>query len=395
MKEIRLHPGREKRVLQGHRWIFSNEIADRLPEFEPGSWVDVRSAKGVPLGTGYINPRSLIAVRLMSPPGREPDRDFLRRLIAEADALRTDLLYPGSTCYRAVYGESDGLPGLVVDRYGDVLVTQVTTLGMSLMENMVHELLAERFHPRAVVSRNDSPVRTLEGLPLEKKVAHGELPGELWVEIDGIQLRVDPLEGQKTGLFLDQRDNRLALRRWVKGKRVLDAFCYNGAWSLSAAAGGAAEVVGVDDSALAVGQAEENAARNGFGEICSFRQGEVFRFLRNAKKGGLDVVILDPPAFARTRNALPEAVKGYTDLNRRALLAMNPGNILVTCSCSYHMSGEMFLSAVLQAGKASGRQLKLLEMRGQALDHPSLLAMPETSYLKCAVLQVIQAGSPG
>ena len=183
-------------------------------------------------------------------------------------------------------------------------------------------------------------------------------------------MRVDPLEGQKTGLFLDQRDNRLALRRWVKGKRVLDAFCYNGAWCLSAAAGQAQSVVGVDESAQALEQAETNAARNGFESLCTFERSDVFRYLRNTEKGSFDVIVLDPPAFARNRNAVPEAVKGYTDLNRRALLAMNPGGILVTCSCSYHITEEMFLAAVLQASKASGKPLRLLEMRGQAADPP-------------------------
>lgn len=387
MKPVKLHPGRERRILQGHRWIFSNEISNSLSDFEPGSWVEIFSHKGVPLGTGYINPRSLIAVRLVCPAGQKPSRDYFHSLLRKAIARRAEFLYPDSQCYRAVYGESDGLPGLVVDRYGDMVVYQITTLGMSLMEPLVQELLMEIMQPRVLVFRHDAQVRTLEGLPLEKGIAFGEIPPEHWVDVDGIAFQVSPLEGQKTGLFLDQRDNRQALRRWVRGKKVLDLFCYNGAWSLSAALGGAEEVVGVDQSADAVAQAANNALRNGVESSCRFQRDEVFHFLKGADRHAFDVVIVDPPAFVKTRSALPEAKKGYTDLNRRALMALKPGGILVSCSCSYHLNESLFREVLLQAAQAAGRQLRLLEARGQAMDHPVLLSMPETHYLKCYFLE--------
>lgn len=389
MKQMHLLPGREKRVLQGHKWIFNNEITEPVREYEPGSWIEIYTSRDVLLGSGYVNPKSLIAARLVCNPGQKPTEEFFRGALKSAAERRSAVYYPGSDCYRVVYGESDGLPGLIVDRYGDVLVCQMTTLGMSRMEPLLREILRDVFHPAALVYRNDAPVRRLEGLPLEKGLAFGELPEQLRVNVDGVEFIVDPLEGQKTGLYLDQRDNRRELRRWVKGKNVLDLFCYGGAWGIAAASAGAARVVGVDESAGAVGQANLNAEINGVGDRCEFKKEEAFRFLAAMERGIFDLIILDPPAFAKTRSALPDALKGYTDLNRRALLHLKPGGILATCSCSYHMSEELFVRAILMAAQAAGRQLRLLEARGQAMDHPVLLAMPETRYLKCFFLEVI------
>jgi 23S rRNA (cytosine1962-C5)-methyltransferase len=386
MRTLTLHPGRERRILKGHRWVFGNEVADPLHDFEPGSWVEVASAKGAPLGVGYINPASLIAVRIVCPPGKKPDRDFFRQALLDAAGFRR-FLYPGDNTYRLVFGESDALPGLVVDRYADVLAYQAATLGMAAMEELIRELLCELFKPSALVFRNDSPSRALEGLPLEKGVAFGNLPAEIPVRIDGIDYHVDVLGGQKTGMYLDQRDNRNASRRWMKDKKVLDLFCYNGSWSLSALAAGAAEATGVDQSADAVKQAAKNADLNGFSNRASFITANVFEYLKRLPKASLDVIVLDPPAFAKTRSSLSEARKGYTDINRRALLALKPGGILITSSCSYHMSEELFHEALVSAGQASGRRLRLLSARGQSLDHPVLLAMPETRYLKCLVLE--------
>ncbi len=389
MKPLHLHHGRERRILRGHRWIFSNEIAEKISDFEPGSWVEVFSSKNAPLGVGYVNPRSLISVRLVCHPGQKPSKEYLRERVMDAEALRRNVLYPHSRSYRAVYGESDGLPGLVADRYDDVLVYQVSTLGMASMEPTLREIMIEIFNLRALVFRNDVPARVLEGLPLEKGIAYGELPDPFTATIDGIEYALDPLGGQKTGFYLDQRDNRTALARWVRGKRVLDLFCYNGAWSIAAARGGASEVTGVDESSDAVGQARDNARRNGVQSTCEFVEEEVFTYLKGVRRGAFDVVVVDPPAFAKTKGALPEARKGYTDLNRRAMLALTPGGILVSSTCSYHVSDDVFEEILLQASLACGRQLKLLEARGQAMDHPVLLAMPETRYLKCYFLQVL------
>jgi 23S rRNA (cytosine1962-C5)-methyltransferase len=388
MKQLHLYAGRDRRILQGHRWVFSNEIADSLSEFEPGSWVEVLSAKGVPLGSGYINPASLIAVRLVSPPGRLPDEGFFRETMENAARYRQSI-YPGSRCHRLIYGEPDSLPGLVVDRYEDVLVYQIGTLGMSKMAPLIQDLLLDIFKPSAIVFRNDSPLRTLEGLDQQKGIAFGNLPDDLIVEIDEIKYRVDVLEGQKTGMYLDQRENRKNVRRWTEGKKVLDLFSYNGAWSLSAAAGGAAEVIGVDQSKDATAQARKNADLNGTANVCSFVAEDVFEYLKRAPRAGFDVVILDPPAFAKTKSATKEAQRGYTDINRRALLALKPGGLLVTCSCSYHVGEDLFRDILISAGQASGRKLRLLQIGGQALDHPALLAMPETRYLKCYFMEVI------
>jgi len=388
MKPLHLKSGKEKRILKGHRWIFSNEIAGSLSEYEAGSWVEVYSAKNVLLGSGYLNPNSLIAVRLVCQPGQKPGKDFFRARLRDANQRR-NVLYPDSVCYRVVYGEADGLPGLVVDRYGDLLVYQITTLGMAALEALVQELLVDIFRPQAVVFRNDTHVRLLEGLPLAKGVAFGSPPAEHWVSIEGIEMQIDPLAGQKTGFYLDQRDNREALLPWVKRKKLLDLFCYNGAWSLAAAKAGAVEVVGVDQSAQAIAQARNNAARNAVDGRCSFVEQDVFQFLKGLPKGAFDLVVLDPPAFAKTKKSLPEARKGYTDVNRRALLALRPGGLLVSCSCSYHLGGEIFREVLLQAAQASSRQLRLVEARGQSKDHPVLLAMPETSYLKCFFLEVM------
>ncbi|NLI82671.1 MAG: class I SAM-dependent rRNA methyltransferase [Deltaproteobacteria bacterium] len=388
MDQVILRPGAERRILRGHRWVFSNEIEGQVATYEPGSWVEVFSSKKVPLGIGYINPRSLISVRLLCPPGVHPSEDLFRRRILDAEDFRTRVVYPGSRCHRMIYGESDGLPGLIVDRYGDVLVIQTTTLAMANMESLILELLEDLFHPEAMVCRNDTSTRKLEGLPLRKEVVFGQIPEGFTVKLDGIAWAVDPLGGQKTGFYLDQRDNRRVLERWVQGKRVLDLFCYSGAWSIHAALGGALEVVGVDESREAVDQAVRNASLNGVTDRCRFVGEEVFARLRRTDRGAFDVVVVDPPAFAKTRKNLPEALRGYTDLNRRAMLTLARGGILVTCSCSYHVTGDLFRDALLQAAQASGRSLRLLEMRGQAMDHPVLLSMPETQYLKCAFLQV-------
>jgi 23S rRNA (cytosine1962-C5)-methyltransferase len=376
-------------VLQGHRWVFSNEIAEPLSDIEPGSWVRVYSSRGAELGSGYINPKSLIAVRLVCAPGEKPSRDLLRSRLLQAAAFRSEKLYPHCSCYRLAFGESDALPGLIVDRYNDIFVYQIGTLGMSRIETAIQELIVELFAPKALVYRHDTSARTLEGLDLRKGIAFGEIPEECWVDIDGIQQKLNPLGGQKTGAYLDQRDNRNALRRWAHGARVLDIFCYNGAWSLAAASAGAAEVTGVDNSSEAIEQARANAVRNRLEERCQFHATEAFQFLKTVPRGAHDLIVLDPPAFAKTKATLSDARRGYTDLNRRAMLALEPGGILVSCSCSYHLSEDLFQQVLLQSAQASGRRLRLLEARGQSADHPVLLAMPETHYLKCYILQVL------
>lgn len=387
MQELVVKRSCERRLLQGHRWVFSNEVESTLKAFSPGEWVQVVSASGLRWGTGYVNPHSLIACRIAAPPGTEPTPSFFEEKLRQAVAFR-ERVYPGERVYRAVYGESDGLPGLVIDRYDSAWVMQTTTAGMAAMEPVIAEVLVQRQGARTVLARNDTSARSLEGLPLTKGVLFGAVDGPVDVSLHGLSVRVDPLEGQKTGLFLDQRDNREAVRRYVLGAEVLDLFCYQGLWSLVAAASGASRVIGVDQSREAVERAERDARENGLSDRCRFQAGEVLDFLKRSTRESYDVIIMDPPAFAKTKSALPNALKGYTDLNRRAMLAVRRGGILVTCSCSYHLKEEAFYEMLLRAAQAAGRSLRLLEARGQALDHPPLLAMPETRYLKCAILEV-------
>lgn len=387
MHELVVKRSCERRLLQGHRWVFSNEVESPLKNFSPGQWVQVVSVSGHRWGTGYVNPHSLIACRIVAPPGTEPTPAFFEEKLRRAVAFR-ERIYPGQKVYRAVYGESDGLPGLVVDRYDTAWVMQTTTAGMAAMEPMICEALVRGQGAHVVVARNDTSRRALEGLPLSKGILYGAAPGSLEVTLHGLKVHVDPLDGQKTGLFLDQRDNREAVRRYVSGAQVLDLFCYQGLWSLVAAASGAERVLGVDQSREAVQRAERDARDNGLSDRCRFQTADVLDFLKRAGRESVDVLIMDPPAFAKTRASLPNAFKGYTDLNRRAMLALRRGGILVTCSCSYHLGEDAFYEMLLRAAQAAGRSLRLLEARGQALDHPVLLAMPETRYLKCAVLEV-------
>jgi 23S rRNA (cytosine1962-C5)-methyltransferase len=385
MQTVRLKKGCEKRIVRGHKWVFSNEIADPLKTFSPG-WVGIYSYKEAFLGTGYLNPHSLIAVRIFSGKEEAPDSDFFSKRIAEASD-RKKKLYPGSNTCRIIYGESDGLPGLIIDRYGEVYVCQANTWCMSEHQDTIKDCIIELFSPEALVFRNDSRARLLEGLVQEKFIAYGSLPKRAYVRMNGLNFDVDVLNGQKTGLFLDQRDNREALRKYVPGGSVLDFFCYDGAWALVAKLSGASSVTGIDSSSFAVERARNNASLNSLD--CEFIAAEALDVLKSLNRNSQDMIILDPPAFAKSKKDLPDAMRGYIDINRRALLALKPGGILASCSCSYNMSAEDFHDVILKASLSAGKELRLLESRGQALDHPVLLAMPETAYLKCLILQAV------
>jgi 23S rRNA (cytosine1962-C5)-methyltransferase len=391
MIRLLLRKGHDRRIRRGHPWIFSNEINHIEPESAAGEAVEVFSNRGDFLGTAYINPHSLITARLLSRQRESIDSaDFFRRRIQNALDYRLRI-YPDENALRIVHGEGDGLPGLVVDRYGDILSIQLLTLGMEHRRLAILTALREIFHPQAIIARNDAAVRELEGLPLQVELLEGELPDELIVTEHGLKSRVDITGGQKTGHFLDQKENHLALKGRVEGSRVLDLFCYSGNWSLHAARFGAREVIGVDISNAAVELARDNARLNGFESICTFIKADVFELLRDMdrKRQRFGAIILDPPAFVKNRKKLKEAIKGYLTINRRAMELLEPGGTLFTCSCSYHMDRETFVDTLRQAGQQAGRTLRLVEMRGQAYDHPVLLACPETEYLKCAVLQVL------
>lgn len=390
MPRLFLRPGHDRRLRAGHPWIFSNEIdrIDGIPN--GGDAVLVYGARGDCLGTAYYNPHSLIAARLLSRRQETIDTvDFFRQRFAAALDYRRRL-YGDLTTLRLVHGEADDLPGLVVDRYGEVLSIQLLTLGMERRREPILQALRELLAPAAVVARNDVAVRELEGLPQEVELLWGELPPEVMADEHGLRFRVDVTGGQKTGHFLDQKENHLALRGRVEGERVLDLFCYSGSWSLHAARFGAREVTGVDISAGALALAEENARRNELQSACSFVRADVFDLLRDWGRAGerFGTVILDPPAFVKSKKKLPEAIRGYLTINRRAMELVAPGGTLFTCSCSHHLQREVFLDLLRQAAVQAGRDARLLELRGQSFDHPVLLACPETDYLKCAVLQL-------
>ncbi len=384
---VHLHKGHEKRLLLGHLWVFSNEIASDLHTYEPGSLVDVYSHGGTFIGRGYINPHSLITIRLLSSRREAIDAAFFHQRI-EAAWRRRERLFPGIDAYRLVYSEGDLLPGLIIDRYRGHLVLQALTLGMELRTELVCETLETLFHPRAIVARNDAAIRTLEGLPTEKKVIRGSLAEPIEIEESDLRFEVDPWEGQKTGFYLDQRENRCALRPFLKGPRVLDAFCYTGGWALHAARAGATEVFGVDESAKPIEWAKRQAEHNGLQDVCRFVVADAFQYLREAdeRHERFDCVILDPPAFVKARSKLREGLQGYWEINRRAMRLVKPGGYVISCSCSHHVDQDTFRATLARAARAAHRTALLLEMRAQAKDHPILLPMGESAYLKCGVL---------
>lgn len=386
MKTIKLRQKEERRILRGHPWVFSNELLQPVGEFSPGEVVDVLDFSGRFLGRGYINPHTLIAVRILTRKQEEIDSGFFRRKISAARTLRTMLGFGNS--FRAVFSEGDGIPGLIVDKYADTLVVQSSTAGIDRMLENIISALKDEYSPQTILLRNDTASREIEGLTQEKRIVHGMALGQVMIEESGIRYHVDILEGQKTGFFFDQRENRQVLKDYVKGRRTLDCFCYIGAWSLTAAHFGASDVIGLDSSEKAIKLASENAALNGLS--AQFEIADVFDELRRLEKDRerFGCIILDPPAFVKSRAKMREALKGYKEINLRAMRLLEPGGALVTCSCSHHIDQDLFTEMLIDAAHSAGRQVRLLEMRSQARDHPMLLAARETRYLKCAVLLI-------
>jgi len=384
-----LLPGHDERVRTGHLWVYRNEIARIEGQPADGDAVVVLTASRRCLGTGFLNSRSLIAVRVCTSADRDLDEAFFRARLESALALRMRIA-AGTTACRLVNGEGDLLPGLIVDRYAHLLVVQTLTLGMDRRKEMLVRLLAALVSPRGVFARNDPAVRRLEGLPRETGWLLGEGTSEVEIEEDGLRFAVDVARGQKTGFFLDQRENRSCVAELAAGGDVLDCFAYTGAWSIHAARRGAASVTGVEISADAVAQAERNAGLNGVGDRCRFERANTFDELRrlSSQRAHFDLVVLDPPAFVKTRGALAAGLAGYKEINLRALKLLRPGGWLVTCSCSYHVDEASLKETVLAAARDAGRWIRLVESRSQARDHPVHPAMPETRYLKCLVFAV-------
>jgi len=386
---VDIRRGHERRALRGHPWIFSNELAVRFTDYEPGQMVRVFAEKERFVGVGYINPHSLIAVRLMRRTDGRVDEGFLADRLGAALELRKRL-YPGEEALRLVFSESDSLPGLVVDRYRDHLAVQVTTAGMERIFPVMLPLLVEGLAPACIVARNDVPFRKMEGLDEGVEVLKGEPDPGLTVEYEGLKLAVDLMRGQKTGLFLDQRDNQRAFVPGLARGDVLDCFCYQGVWGMLALLAGAERIVGVDTSAEALDFAAGHADANGLTDRTEWVRGEVLKVLKQFRAAGrtFDTVVLDPPAFVKSRKHAKAGLRGYLDLNRKAMEVVAPGGVLITCSCSHHVSPEVFTDTVAHAAGLASRHVRVLGRGGQSGDHPPLITAPETEYLKCLALQV-------
>lgn len=389
---------RTSRILAGHLWIFSNELAESPKKYEPGSLVELRDRKDSFLGIGYINPHSLIAVRILTHEREEITPDFFRRRILNAIEYRKKFLFAPANppacgkdadSFRVVFSEGDFLPGLIVDKYGDCLVIQFLTLGIEMWSGTITHILDEIFSPSTIVLRNDSSMRLFEGLKREKKIIKGSPDNPPVIREGSLLFEVDLLSGQKTGFFLDQRENRTAFSALAGAGKGLDLFCYSGAWSVHMAGKGA-NVTGVDESDSAIGLALRNADMNGLSEQCAFKKADVFMFLKDEVSQGsrYDFIVLDPPAFVKSGAKVKEALRGYREINANAMRLLKEGGLLATSSCSHHIDKEMFLDMLRSAARDAGRRARLIEMRFQAKDHPILLSMPETEYLKCAFLEV-------
>lgn len=385
-----LRRGEDRRVRGGHPWIFSNEVAEWGGTVADGGLADVTDQRGAFLGVAYVNRHSLICARLLTRRRDEIDAAFFARRFERARRLR-DGIYPGESAMRLVYGESDQLPGLIVDRYGEYLAVQVLTLGIERRLDEVREALERVFAPRGAVYVGDSPLRALEGLPSRREVWWGDVPERVRAEVGGFALDVDLVGGQKTGLFLDQRENRLRAERRAAGRRALDCFCYQGEWSLHLARGGATGVLAIDSSGPALAAAAGNAERAGAADRIEFRRGSAFEELRQLERAGerFGMVVLDPPALVKSRRALAAGARAYRELNRAAMGLLEEDGVLVTCSCSHHLDDAMFRQVLLEAARLARRPMRVLDWAGEAPDHPQLLAVPETHYLKCAVLQAL------
>jgi len=378
-----------ERLAAGHLWIYASDVADR-GEAQPGDAVKVVDARGRALGTAHYSSSSQICLRLLSTEVEPIDRGFfLKRLAAARDYRRR--VVSGTDAYRLVHAEGDLLPALIVDCYGDCVVVQTLDQGMERAKADVVAALQELLAPRAILERNDAPVRRREELPLQAGALAGEAPERVQVRMNGLGFSVDLLTGQKTGLFLDQRENYLAAARYARGQ-ALDCFTSSGGFALHVASR-CETVEAVDSSAAALALAEENRKANRL-ENVAFRQASVFDLLSGYAAAGrrFSTVVLDPPAFARSRDTLEAAARGYKEINLRALRMLESGGVLVTCSCSQHLNEAEFLEIVASAALDAGRRLRVLERRTQAQDHPILLTVPETHYLKCLILEVVGGG---
>lgn len=388
-KIIKLKKGEEKRIKSGHLWVFSNEIQEIQGDPITGDLVELRKNSGEFLGKGFYNANSLISFRLLTNIDEEIDFQFYKDRIENAWKLRKKI-YPDFKSYRVVYGESDFLPGLIIDKYNEYLAIQVFSAGIEKHLTLICDVLENVFHPKGIIAKNESPLRELEGLEQKKEILRGKIEKVMIKEYE-LQYFVDILEGQKTGFYFDQRENRRAIMKYSKNAKVLDCFCNDGGFALSSLKGDAKEAVGVDISESSIERATYNSKINNISGKCKFIKSDVFEFLKDAeeKNQRFDIVVLDPPSFTKSKKNVNTAKVGYRTINTKALKILNPNGILVTASCSHHITDEMFFEVIYSSAKSANRYLRLLEFSGAAPDHPVLLSMPETKYLKFAIFEVI------
>jgi 23S rRNA (cytosine1962-C5)-methyltransferase len=385
MNEVVVTKRGADRIRHGHLWIYRSDVAESGGA-AGGTVVKVKDKGNNFVGQAFYSDSSQIALRFLSQIDEPIDREWWRQKIREAAARRSGI-GPHTNAYRLIYSEGDLLASIIVDRYADVFVLQTLSQGSEALKSTLVELLTEEFSPAAIIERNDVRVRRLEGLELCTGLLYGNAPEEFEILQDGVRFLVAPLAGQKTGSFLDQRENRIAARQFAHG-RALDCFTFNGAFALHLASA-CTSVTGIDISAEAVKLARENAALNGATNV-EFREANVFDALREMEAAGerYDTVVLDPPAFAKNRTSVKAAERGYKEINLRALKLLNPGGTLITCTCSYHMAEGAFMEIIAQASNDARRKLQIIEKRMQSSDHPVLLTVPETYYLKCVIARV-------
>ncbi|WP_422473440.1 class I SAM-dependent rRNA methyltransferase [Endozoicomonas sp. ALB032] len=395
LKTLRLKNRADRRLKAGHLWIYSNEVDTRtspLRDFKTGELINIESAEGKPLGTGYINPNSLICARLVSRDSKYVlDRSLLVHRIQVALSLRERVF--DKPFYRLVFGDSDGLPGLVVDRFGDIVVAQMSTAGMETVKDDIVDALVKVLKPSGILLKNDGTGRQLEKLPEYVEVAYGEVPEKVELEENGVTFRAPVIKGQKTGWFYDHRLNRERLRHYVSGKKVLDVFSYVGGWGVQCAAFGASQVTCVDASEQAVELVHENAGLNGLGDRVESIQGDAFTALKALRDEGekFDVVIVDPPAFIKKRKDIKAGEQAYRRINELAMRLLEKDGILVSCSCSMHLQKDSLFDALRAGSRHIDRNLQIIEQGHQGPDHPVLPAIPETEYIKAIIARVTRA----
>jgi 23S rRNA (cytosine1962-C5)-methyltransferase len=386
---LRLKHNAAARALRGHPWVFGNEVETLLPPALDGESVDCRDAKGRLLGSGIYNSRSQIVWRRFSREHAVFDEAFVRRALDRA-IERREALAPtaaGPVARRLVWSESDDLPGLVVDQFGDVLVVQTQTLATEKRLEAILGALSERLHPAEIIVRNDAPIRRLEGLLAEVRTFSGRAYEPRWVTIGGMEYWLDLAGGQKTGFYLDQTREHAKVARYTTGRRVLDCFCNQGSFALHAAKAGATQVLGLDSSEEAIALARRNAERNGIGGV-EFSVVNVFDYLAEKDATMWDVIVLDPPPFARSKSALANALRGYKEINLRAMKRLTLGGVLATYSCSHHVTAEVFRDVIAEAAHDAKRKAQVLEFSHQPPDHPVLVTMPESEYLRGYILRI-------